>query len=72
MAKVQVARTRPNAIVRFGRETMAELRKVSWPTRQEATQLTIIVLVVVGASSAFLGLLDYLFSKLVGVIIALL
>ena len=71
MAKAQVARRQPNVVVRFGRETMAELRKVSWPTRQEATQLTIIVLVVVAATSAFLGLLDFGFSRLVGLIISL-
>lgn len=71
MAKAQVVRRQPNAVARFSRETVAELRKVSWPTRQEATQLTIIVLVVVAATSAFLGLLDFGFSRLVGLIISL-
>ncbi len=62
---------KPNAIVRFGNETIAELRKVTWPTRQEATQLTIIVLVVVAVMSAFLGTMDYLFSRLVGWLLTL-
>jgi preprotein translocase subunit SecE len=46
-----------NAIQRFSRETVGELRKVSWPTRQEAWQLTVIVLVVLTFMSIFLGIL---------------
>jgi preprotein translocase subunit SecE len=72
VAKKGVARAKkPNAIVRYFRETSAELRKVNWPTRKEALQLTVIVLIVVGAGSAFLGLLDYAFSKLFAMLIGL-
>lgn len=46
-----------NAIRRFTRETVGELRKVSWPTRQEAWQLTQIVLVVLFLMSVFLGII---------------
>ena len=46
-----------NAIQRFTRETVGELRKVSWPTRQEAWQLTLIVLVVLVFMSIFLGII---------------
>ena len=46
-----------NAIQRFTRETVGELRKVSWPTRQEAWQLTLIVLVVLAFMSVFLGII---------------
>jgi preprotein translocase subunit SecE len=53
----------PNAIQRYWRETIGELRKVTWPTRKEATNLTIIVLVVIVGMSAFLGLLDFVFSQ---------
>ncbi len=56
--------TRGNALTRFYRETVGELRKVTWPTRQEAINLTIIVLIVTFGMSAFLGVLDYLFSRL--------
>jgi preprotein translocase subunit SecE len=62
---------KPNVIIRTLRETLAELRKVTWPTRQEATQLTIIVLVVVGVMSTFLGAMDYVFARLVGLILSL-
>jgi preprotein translocase subunit SecE len=55
---------RENRIARLYRETVGELRKVSWPTRQEATNLTTIVLIVIFAMAMFLGLLDILFSRL--------
>jgi preprotein translocase subunit SecE len=50
--------TQPNAIVHFYRETVGELRKVAWPTREDAWNLTLIVLVVLVAMSAFLGAID--------------
>jgi preprotein translocase subunit SecE len=53
-----------NPIVRYLRETRAELSKVSWPTRQEATTLTIVVLITVGISSLILGTFDFLFGRL--------
>lgn len=51
------ASKKQNAVQRFVRETVGELRKVSWPTRQEAWQLTLIVLVVLGFMSLFLGII---------------
>ena len=58
-----------NAIVRYLKETRAELRKVTWPSREEAVNLTLIVVAVTAAMAAFLGAVDYLFSKLFGLII---
>ncbi len=54
--------TRP--IQRYFNETIGELRKVNWPTRKEATNLTVVVLAVMVSMSLFLGLLDFLFSRL--------
>ena len=51
-----------NRVVQFYRETAAELRKVVWPTRDQATNLTIIVVIVVVAMSLFLGGVDALLS----------
>ena len=50
---------------RFFGETVAELRKVTWPTRQEAIRLTIIVIIVCTILGAILGSIDYGFTKLV-------
>lgn len=57
-AKDEKSRGQPNKIGRFVRETVGELRKVSWPTRQEATNLTAIVLVVMVFMALFLWLID--------------
>jgi len=51
-----------NALVRYLRETRAELRKVHWPTRQEAWNLTKIVLAVTVFMALLLWLLDRLFT----------
>ncbi len=56
-------------LAKFYRETTAELKKVSWPTRAEAIKLTKVVLIVIFAMGSFLGLLDYAFSQLFGLIL---
>ena len=48
--------------MQYLRDTRAELRKVHWPTRKEAENLTKIVLVVTVSMAVLMGLLDYLFS----------
>jgi preprotein translocase subunit SecE len=64
-------RTRePNAITRMFRETIIELRKVSWPTRAEAISLTRIVIIVMVIMAALLGGLDALFFRFFGLILA--
>jgi preprotein translocase subunit SecE len=51
-------------INRFVWEIRAELRKVVWPNRKEATNLTLIVVAVSAAVGVFLGGIDYIFRKL--------
>lgn len=65
----RTARKRENAVQRLIRETMGELRKVSWPSRQEATNLTIVVLIVIVAMSTFLGALDFLYARFFSVLL---
>ena len=73
MAKTAVVEKKrePNAVVRYFRETSAELRKVTWPTRQEARHLTTVVVIVVVAMAITLGLVDYGFSRLIGWLVSL-
>ena len=71
MAKTEAGRKKPNVIVRYFRETTSELRKVTWPTRLEARRLTTVVVVVVALTSAVLGLFDFAFSRLVGLLVSL-
>ena len=62
MPKSQSQR-QPNFIVRFFNETMGELRKVTWPTRDEALRLTAVVLAVMIVTSIFLGAIDALLTE---------
>ncbi len=56
-------------IQRFFQETIGELRKVSWPTRQEAIRLTEIVIIVIFIMAIILGGLDWVYAKFFGVIL---
>ena len=58
-----------NRIVKYFREARAEMRKVTWPTRQEALHLTGIVLAVTVAMSILLWILDILFSGVMSALI---
>lgn len=51
------------------RQTVGELRKVTWPSREEALSLTRIVLIVTIVMSAILGVLDFLFARMVGLLV---
>ncbi|BAJ63926.1 MULTISPECIES: preprotein translocase subunit SecE [Anaerolinea] len=62
---------RPGRLATWWRETIGELRKVTWPTLPEARRLTVIVLIVVGVTSLALGLLDWVFSRLIALLISL-
>lgn len=50
-------------VVNYLRETRAELRHVTWPTREQAINYTIIVLAISIGTGLFLGLLDFVFSR---------
>ena len=58
--KTKGGRRKENAVVRYFRQTWAELKKVQWPSRDEGRNMTLIVLAVTVAMSAFLGLVDWL------------
>lgn len=61
---------KPNAIQRWWHETIGELRKVSWPTTPDALRLTRIVIIVMVAMGILLGGLDFIFSKLMSLLLA--
>ena len=66
--RLEVKKT--NGIVRWWRETLGELRKVTWPTPPEAWRLTKITLAVMAVMSALLGILDYAFTNVIAFILA--
>jgi preprotein translocase subunit SecE len=61
---------RENRIAQYVRETRAELRKVVWPTREEAINLTAIVVGTIFAMSIFFGTVDYLLTQLFRLLIS--
>ncbi len=55
---------RPRRRFQLVSEVFSELSKVTWPTRQEATRLTILVIVVAVTMGIILGLWDFGFNQL--------
>ena len=51
-------------------DTRGELRKVTWPTRKQATNLTLFVLAVTVAMALFLGGVDWVFANLIKLILS--
>lgn len=56
--------TRRGGIWQFFGEVVTELKKVTWPSRQETIRLTIMVIAISGAIGVVLGILDLLFNRL--------
>jgi preprotein translocase subunit SecE len=54
---------------RFLGEVNIERKKVTWPSRKELMASTTVVIVTVLIVAVFIGLLDFIFSKLIGIII---
>ena len=48
----------------FLKEVRTELSKVSWPSREQAIRLTLIVIAATVVAALFLGSFDLLFTKL--------
>ena len=58
-------------IMDYIKKVKAELEKVAWPTRQDLTNSTGVVLVLVAACTVFLGIIDKLLSLVVTGILGL-
>lgn len=56
-------------ITNFLNEVREEILKVAWPTREQTTRYTILVILVAVAVGVFLGGLDYILTKLTALII---
>ena len=51
------------------REVVVELKKVIWPSRKETLGSTAVVLVIVGLTAVFLGMVDLILSRLVKLLV---
>lgn len=68
-AFVALQTVKGKAFNQFRKDAMVELRKVVWPTRQEAVQTTIIVVVFVFAVGLILFFFDWVLNGVVSRII---
>jgi preprotein translocase subunit SecE len=53
-------------IRQFLREVRAEMEKVSWPGRQEVQAATIVVIALVVLLAVFIGAVDFVVSRVLG------
>ena len=49
-------------------EVSVELKKVSWPTRQQTVSATVVVITVAFIVAFFLGIVDIVLARIVGAI----
>ncbi len=57
-------------VIGFLNEVKIELTRVTWPKRAEVIRLTLIVFAVSGIIGAYVGGLDYLFTRLLTIVVA--
>jgi preprotein translocase subunit SecE len=55
--------------ITFGKEAVDEIKKVTWPTRDEIIRLTVAVIAISVIVGVFLGGIDYLITKIFGLVI---
>lgn len=56
-------------LIGFFRDTVREMKKVSWPKRKELTRYTIIVMTTVTFAAIFFAVIDLGISELIRVIL---
>ena len=69
MTKTIATPKQENLLVRYFRDTRAEIAKVTWPTREEGLRLSGIVLVITVISTIVLFTIDSLFAFTIGFLI---
>lgn len=62
--KQSPAQMRPNFLV----GVKDELKQVTWPTRQEATELTVTVIIISLIVALFVGIIDFSLAKVLDVL----
>ena len=57
-------------IVDYLKDVQLEIKKVIWPKKQEVIRLTLVVFAISGIVAAYVGILDYLFTKSLEFVVA--
>lgn len=52
-------------ILNYIKETKAEMKHVSWPTRKQAIAYTILVVIISIFISLYLGFFDFVFTEII-------
>ncbi len=53
----------------YFKEVLREVKKVSWPTREQTQEKTLLVLAVSVIIGLYIGVLDFVFSKLLAALV---
>jgi len=56
-------------LVNYIKASHVELKKVVWPTKKEVTQHTLLVIGISLGVAAFLGIVDYILTLILGIFI---
>lgn len=59
----------PNKLLQYVKDSKSELKKVIWPTRKQATNDTLLVIGFSLGVAAFLGLIDFVLTKLLELVV---
>ena len=65
----ELKHTSMDAFISYLKNVRAEVRKVTWPTRRQATLLTVLVVAVSLLVAAYLGLFDFVLARLLDMFI---
>ena len=57
------------SILNYLTETKGELAHVNWPTKKQSIIFSVVVIIISVAVAAFLGLFDYIFAKILNLVI---
>ena len=55
--------------IKFLTEVVAELKKVSWSGRKEVIGSTVVVITLISIVAAFAGVIDFMLSRILAVLI---
>ena len=58
-----------NKLIQYIKDSRIELKKVVWPTRKQATNHTLLVIGFSLALAAFLGLVDFILTKILELVV---
>jgi preprotein translocase subunit SecE len=72
-AKAKASRpAEKKGFMKFLRDVRVEMGKVTWPTRKDLAQSTLVVLVAVAIATVYTGVLDVIFDRAIAFVVGLL